>query len=139
MQPHPILVVDDDEDARDYIEQVLKKASLSCDCVPGAAEAIKAMERNLYAVVLADLHMPGMSGSKMISALKQISPLVQVIMLTADASTERVIECVERGAVDFFSKNGDEAPLLDAIRDALERRNRWRACLGHIAWSEVGG
>ncbi len=125
-----ILVVDDDEDIVGMVQTKLAGAGLSSDTACTAKEGLALMRKNLYLVVVLDIHMPGMSGVEMISALKQISPLVQVIMLTADASIERVIDCVDRGVVDFFSKSDPLIQMVESVGTALGRGARWASWMG---------
>lgn len=121
--------MDDDPDVLVLLRAAFARAGLAADTALTAAEAIDRMRQVLYRVVIADIHMPGTSGIQLLSSLKQISPLVQVIMLTADASVERVIECIDRGAADFFSKR-DVQQIVRPVADALARGERWAGCIG---------
>ena len=94
-----VLVVDDDECMVKLLQAKLKTAGIDPSVAYSADEAIQMMTRGLYWIVVADIHMPGMSGVDLVSALKNLSPLVQVIMITSDTSLGRVIECVDRGAI----------------------------------------
>ncbi|MFQ5461873.1 MAG: response regulator [Phycisphaerae bacterium] len=125
MKKTNILIVDDDQDLAALINARLGDEGMASDVAYSADEAIAKMNRGLYDVVVADIHMPGMSGVEMVSALKNANPLVQVIMLTSDVSLGRVVECVDRGAMDFFSKTEDLAALLEAVRAAQRRAVRW--------------
>ena len=120
-----VLVVDDDESMVKLLQAKLKAAGIEPNVAYSADEAIRKMTHGLYWVVVADIHMPGMSGVDLVSALKNLSPLVQVIMLTSDASVGRVIECVDRGAVDFISKSEGLDLLVETVTTALRRGARW--------------
>lgn len=120
-----VLVVDDDESMVKLLQAKLQAAGIDPNVAYSADEAIQKMTRDLYWVVVADIHMPGMSGVELVSALKNLSPLVQVIMLTSDTSLGRVIECVDRGAVDFISKAEDLTLLVETVTAALKRGARW--------------
>lgn len=135
-----VLVVDDDPDVLDVIRVKLQKVGIATDGADSAEQALSLMRQNLYIAAVADIHMPGQSGAAMVSAFKEISPLVQVIMLTADASMSRVIDCVDRGAVDFFSKNDEPALLVEAVANAIQRGVRWRSWIGHrMTPAPIGG
>jgi DNA-binding NtrC family response regulator len=125
-----VLIVDDDQDIRDILQVKLEKTGVHADMAASAEEALAMMNQRLYSVVLADIHMPGMSGVAMVSALKKISPLVQVIMLTADSSIQKVLDCVDRGAADFFSKECQLPLITDAVATAVERVRRWKSWVG---------
>jgi len=124
-----VLVVDDSPMISRLLQSKLGAAGIASDASDSAAKALQMMERNLYFVVVADIHMPGTDGVALLSALKRLSPLVQVIMLTGDASIEQVIECADRGAIDFFSKQEPLPPLTEAVASALARAARWSGWL----------
>ncbi len=130
MASSKVLIVDDDPAITNLVQQLLQKTGIEADTAGSADDALACMEKNSYSIVLLDIHMPGMSGVEAISAFKQRSPLVQVIMLTGDVSVSKVIECVDRGAIDFFSKTENLAALPDAVYAALAKSARW---LGFLA------
>lgn len=125
-----VLVVDDDESIVKLLRAKLEASGIIPHIAYSANEAIDKMPRDLYWVVVADIHMPGTSGVDLISALKNISPLVQVIMLTSDTSVGRVIECVDRGAIDFISKSEGLDLLVETVTAALKRGGRWIGQVG---------
>jgi two-component system response regulator AtoC len=123
------LIVDDDEDVLDAVQCKLAHAGIAADTATSAERALEMMWKNLYLVVVADIHMPGLSGVELVSELKRLSPLVQVIMLTSDSTTQQVIACADRGAADFFSKTQSVDPVVQSVKDALERLDRWAGLL----------
>jgi DNA-binding response OmpR family regulator len=128
---HPkVLVVDDDPDVVALVRLELGRAGIHSDTADTAQAGLSLMQKNLYHVVLLDIHMPGMSGVEMLEALKRHNGLVQVIMLTSDACFERVIECMDRGASDFFSKTSSLHPIVEAVAGALSRAARWTSWMG---------
>lgn len=124
-----VLVVDDSQTISRLLQSRLAAAGIASDTAHSAEKALQMMERHLYFVVVADIHMPGTDGVALLSSLKRVSPLVQVIMLTGDASLEQVIECADRGAIDFFSKQEPLPPLTEAVAAALARAARWAGWL----------
>lgn len=137
MEHKKVMVVDDDEDIRTLVQTTLSLAGIDSDAAATAEEALERMNENLYSVVALDIHMPGMNGVELISRLKKISPLIQIIMLSSDSSMERVVECMDRGAVDFFTKETHQVPLMvEAIGSALGRGARWASWIGtHSGWN----
>ena len=125
-----ILVVDDDDDVVSLVQLEFAKAGIRTDTAASAAEAQGKMERCVYPVVVLDIHMPGMSGVDLLDALKRRNSLVQVIMLTADATLAQVIACMDRGATDFFSKTSALVGVVEAATAALGRAARWLSWLG---------
>jgi DNA-binding NtrC family response regulator len=134
-----VLVIDDDESIAQLVQATLASAGIDSDAARTAEDGIAMMRAHLYRVVALDVHMPGISGIETIAHLKRISPLVQVIMLTSDSSFRNVVECVGRGAVDFFAKDAKQLPLMaESVSVALARGARWASWLGiHSGWDLI--
>jgi DNA-binding NtrC family response regulator len=129
MNQPKVLIVDDDEHVLKLIRLELARAGVPSDGAVTAAEGLAKMKQNLYPVIVSDIHMPGTSGVELLSALKHQSPLAQVIMLTADNTLEQVIDCMDRGAVDFFAKSDPLHLLVAAVGRALGCAARWATWL----------
>lgn len=125
-----VLVVDDDRDMLQMVRMQLARVGIHSDGASTPDEGLAKMERQMYPVAILDIHMPGMSGVDMLEALKRRNSLAQVIMLTSDASMERVIECMDRGAIDFFSKSDPAHMITEAVMSALGRAGRWSNLIG---------
>lgn len=83
------------------------------------------MRTNFYRIVVADILFDGTEDIELIARLKQISPLAQVFVLTRIVSPELMIDCVERGASDCFSKMDDPLQLAAEIVHSQQRAERW--------------
>ena len=129
----PVLVVDDDPSIVSLVQKQLEFAGLEVCVATTGVQAVALMKENLFRVVLADINMPGMDGLKMICALKKISPLVQVVFLTAHASLDRAIDCIDRGACDILSKASDWSLIIPSVLSAMERCARWMTFLNNQA------
>lgn len=120
-----VLMVDDDPIVIKLALRSLGKAGLPCDTAASAEDALKAMRKNLYNVVICDLNLPGMGGVELIGQLKSISPMVQIIVLTGTANLVTLIESLSAGAFDFFEKVQDFRSLVTPVQEALTRAARW--------------
>lgn len=134
-----VLVIDDDESIVRLVQATLASAGIDSDAAYSAEEGIAMMRASLHRVVVLDVHLPEVSGIETIAQFKTISPLVQVIMLTSDSSFQNVVECVGRGAVDFFSKDAKQLRVMaKSVSEALVRGTRWASWLGiHSGWDLV--
>lgn len=90
------------------------------------AEALAALrEGGRYAVIVADMRMPGMDGAALLAEIARLSPLTVRIMLTGNADQETASRAVNEGQVFRFLNKPVEAERLAAALDAgIER---WRA------------
>lgn len=143
----PILLVDDDPRVLSALVRQFEGAFETTTAM-GPAEAIAAVGRALagdvpFAVVVCDMHMPGMNGIECLRLIHQTSPRTVAIMLTGDADQRTAVEAINGGSIfRFFVKPIDSARLADGIAAALrqhdlleaerqlaENEERWRLAL----------
>ena len=74
-------------------------------------------------VIILDVKMPGMDGIETLKAIRQATPLVEVIMLTGHATVETAIDGMKQGAFDYLMKPCDIDNLLDLVKKAKEKRD----------------
>ena len=115
-----ILIVDDEKPLRDMLAKWFAK-TYDCQTAPDA-ETAQAVIRETpdLALVLTDFKMPGMSGLDLARAAKKASPNLAVIILTAHADVNLVIEAMRNGVDDFFQKPVTDLSQLELrIQKAL--------------------
>lgn len=105
-----VLIIDDDEDDRFFMEQAFKTDSPATQLylAPGGQQALDLLNltRPLPDVVLLDLNMPGLSGFEVLKQLKQSTHYQQipvVILTTSDAPADQA-QCRQLGAAEFITK-----------------------------------
>ena len=104
MMKPKILIVDDEKPLRDMLAKWFSR-SYDCLTAPDAAEAMKALEANPdTALMISDYKMPGESGLVLAKKAKAAHPNLAVIILTAHADVNLVIEALRDGVDDFFQK-----------------------------------
>jgi CheY-like chemotaxis protein len=105
--PIDVLLVEDDEEARDVIGHVLVGLGYPCRAVATAEEAQVELTREPAALVLADWNLPGASGLELCHWLKQHHPHTYVILASAYAEEVRRLDGLHGGADDFIVKPTD--------------------------------
>lgn len=117
-----VLLVDDDETTLRSLETMLRAegfaTSMASDGEAGLAEA----RRALPDVVLTDLHMPRMGGVELCTRLKEIDDDLPVIIMTAQADIQSVIESLRERADDFLSKPLECESVIWRVGRAVARR-----------------
>lgn len=116
-EPRTVLVVDDDEDLRAAIRQVLT-ASDRFDVVGEAATgaaAVEAARRLQPDLVLMDVRLPNGDGEEATRLLGSVAPGTKVLAHSASADRSRVLEMVAAGADGYLVKSGNVGELLDAL------------------------
>ena len=117
-----VLLVDDDEDSRIVLTLALRHASID---VIAASDGIEGLQRAREArprVVVADIHMPGMSGFALVRALRDDASLgvLRIIALTAHATRQERDRFLEAGFDGVLFKPIEPRAVVRAVRDALQ-------------------
>ena len=117
-----VLVCDDEAGLREMLGVLLRRAGYEVELVDGVvpAKARLASESPLD-LVICDLAMPDGSGMDVLSAAKQRDDALQVIMITAFATTEQAVEAMRLGAYDYIQKPFKNSELLAQVDKALEK------------------
>jgi DNA-binding NtrC family response regulator len=118
-----VLLVDDEAPFIETLAKRLSKRDLAIVTAFSGAEALQKLdsEANIDIVVL-DVKMPGMDGIETLKAIKNIHPLVEVIMLTGHATVESAIEGMRLGALDYLMKPCDIEVLMAKVQGAKSKK-----------------
>ena len=125
-----ILFVDDDPDFLAAIQRAFRH-SVALDVAASGAEALERLRtQGPYAIIVADLAMPGMDGMALLARVSAEAPEIVQIVLTGDSNIETFAESIERTKVfRYVAKSPDgetlRAVLIDALRE-VERRGEER-------------
>jgi DNA-binding NtrC family response regulator len=116
-----ILIVDDEEPARQGLTALLARWGYDVDEAGDGQEALAKAAAGLPSVVLSDLVMPKMDGLELLRALKTDVPFASVILLTGQGSIDTAVTAMREGAYDYLTKPVDVARLRVLIPKAAER------------------
>lgn len=119
-----ILIVDDEEVVRRSYSRVLSGAHCHTESAVNGDEALRALARAPFDVVLLDLRMPGQDGITVLKAIKQRWPESEVVVITGYPSVETAKEAVRLGACEYLAKPVDPDVVIHATRGAVLRK-RW--------------
>lgn len=126
MSKDKILVVDDEQSMREFLEIALKKEGYEISSASGGKEAMKLLEKEEFDLVISDLRMHKMDGLELLSQIKNMHPEVMVIMVTAFATAETAVKAMKQGAYDYIIKPFEMDELKLIIKNALEKKNLQR-------------
>jgi CheY-like chemotaxis protein/DNA-binding transcriptional ArsR family regulator len=116
-----ILVVDDDQELRTNIAEVLSGAGFETKLAASGEDALARMVEGEFDLVLLDLLMPGMGGMAALEQLKQRFSQSRVVVMTAFATVENAVEAMRKGADDYVTKPFRINDLLATVRRILEQ------------------
>lgn len=115
-----VLLVEDDRSLREALADTLLLAGHDYHAVGSAEEALKAVEREAFSLVVSDVNMPGMDGHQLLGLLRARQPQLPVLLMTAHGAVERAVDAMRQGAADYLVKPFEPKALLDLVsRHAL--------------------
>lgn len=116
-----VLVADDHQANRMVMQRLLEKAGHKVVCVNGGEQVLDMLGDSSFDAVIADLHMPGMSGLDMLKELRVMQasgmPYTPVMILSADVTPDSILRCEQAGARAFLAKPVVATRLLDTLAD----------------------
>jgi DNA-binding response OmpR family regulator len=118
-----VLAVDDEEKIRRLLKAYLDRSGYETLVAGGGAEALSLIEARSPDLVLLDLMLPDMSGESVCRNIREHSPAVPVIMLTAKADEESIIRGLASGADDYITKPFSPRQVVARVQAALRRRS----------------
>src|SRR5258707_6486003 len=119
-QVQHIVVVDDEQPAREMVGDYLRMHGFSVSLCDGGASLRQLIAQKMPDLIVLDLNMPLEDGLSIIRDLKQRTS-VPIIMLTATASAIDRVVGLELGADDYLAKPCELRELLAPIRSVLRR------------------
>lgn len=118
-----VLVVDDEEDYRIIIRDVLTDAGMEVRLAGDGEEGLKALRQAPADIVLVDWMMPRMDGERFSRVLREDRALssIPLIMLTVKRTEDEELEALHFGVDDFLVKPFRPEELLARVKAALRR------------------
>lgn len=115
-----ILIVDDEDDFREIVKDILSGEDFETVGASNGFDAIEIFRNTPCDLVLLDLKMPTMDGIETMQQLKKTAPYVPVIILTAFGDIPAAVEAVKKGAYDFIAKPPEFDKLIAVVKKAAE-------------------
>ncbi len=123
-----VLVVDDNQTMRTILDELLKNWEMAPTCVTSGALALEALERaeasnEPFALVLADVQMPGMDGFSLAEEIRRryAENAPKILMLSSSAQRGEGARCREAGIAAYLSKPVQQSELLNTILYVMAR------------------
>lgn len=115
-----ILLVEDDRALREALGDTLELGGCAYRAVSCAEDALQAVAREPFGLVISDVNMPGMDGHQLLARLRVLHPQLPVLLMTAHGAVERAVDAMRCGAADYLVKPFEPRALLDLVaRHAL--------------------
>ncbi|MBS1954151.1 MAG: response regulator transcription factor [Cyanobacteria bacterium SZAS-4] len=128
-----VLLAEDDDYLFAALSMALQRRGYNVEAVKTGTEAQAALLTNVFDILLLDLGLPGLDGTKVLAELRSRGEVMPVIIMTARDGLEDRIEGLDLGANDYLVKPFDFRELEARMRAAL-RKSHW----GNKVEMEVG-
>lgn len=116
-----ILVVEDNVELADWLVRTLRKDGYTVDNIANGSDADFALKSEIYALVILDLSLPGLSGNEVLKRLRARANQTPVLVLTANNTLQSRVSGLDQGADDYLAKPFDIEELEARIRVLVRR------------------
>ncbi|WP_350335326.1 sigma-54-dependent transcriptional regulator [Coralliovum pocilloporae] len=124
MPPHKdhvrVLIVEDTPSLATLYQNQLQVAGIAGDIVETGSDALEALCKQTYDVMLLDLQLPDQDGCSVLASAERAGVSVTTIMITAHGSVNIAVEAMRHGAYDFLMKPVSSERLVTSVRNAVE-------------------
>ncbi len=114
-----VLVVDDEEQVRTFLAELLGSSGYQVRCASSGSQALEMLSGGSFDVVLMDVMMPELSGLEVLRRYRASGGNAPVIVLSALSGAEDAMRAMKLGASDYLSKPFSHEELEDAMARAL--------------------
>jgi len=123
-QAERLLVVDDELPNRDMLSRRLRRAGYAVETAADGTDALLALSRGHFDLLLLDIMMPVMSGLELLKHIRNTfsSSLLPIIMVSARNESDLIVQALSTGANDYITKPIDFSVALARIQSQLARK-----------------
>jgi two-component system, NtrC family, response regulator PilR len=118
-----ILIVDDEQSIREFLEILLKKRGHEVEAIGDVTEALQRVAGDEFDLVITDLRLGKATGLDVLEAVKRFHPATEVVMITAFATADNAIAAMKAGAYDYVTKPFKVDEIGVVVQKALEKRS----------------
>ena len=99
-----ILIIEDDSKMRDGLVEILSDEGYNIESAENGQVGLEKIKKKEFDVILTDLIMPVMGGMEVLTEIKHIKPMANVIIITAFGTIENAVDAIKAGASDYITK-----------------------------------
>ena len=116
-----VLILDDEPIVCKRLKPSLEKLGFEVDTFTRGFEALQAVEKSRYDIIVTDLKMEGMDGMRFLQEAKKLYPETEVIVITGFATMETAKESFKKGVFDFIAKPFNLNEIQKVVQRAADK------------------
>jgi len=121
MSQGKLLIADDEKHVAEGLQMLLAEEGFDTETATDGKEAWEKVQQAEYALVLADLNMPKMSGLELFAKMREADIDSEFIVITGSATVDSAVEAMRSGAYDYLTKPLDMERLRALVSRAAEK------------------
>ncbi len=114
-----ILIIEDKKSLAEMLKKALQLEGYEVKCAFSLKEGLERFSTNAFDAIVADLKLPDGDSIDIIKLIREQSPQIPIIIMTAYGSIEVAVKAVKEGAYDFITKPFDPDHLLMLLKKAI--------------------
>ena len=118
---YSVLVIDDEANIRKTLEGVLSDDGYRVQQAEDGVQGLEVLSRSIVDAVLLDVWMPGIDGLETLKRIREVYPILPVIMISGHGTIDTAVKAVKAGAFDFIEKPISHTKLLITLSRAIEQ------------------
>ncbi len=115
-----VWIIDDDSSIRWVLEKALAKAAIATSSFENAEDALLQLKNSQPDVIISDIRMPGMGGLELLERLREETPELPVIVITAHSDLDSAVAAYHGGAFEYLPKPFDIEEVVDKVQRACQ-------------------
>src|SRR5262245_7452729 len=119
--PH-LLFIDDEATLRGLMAERLTERGFEVVEADSGERALELLDQFAFDIVITDLRLPGIDGSRVIEAARDRYPGIVAIVITGFGTVKDAVDAIKRGASDFIAKPFQFDELIHKLQKAMEQR-----------------
>lgn len=116
-----VLIIDDENQLRGLLARIIGLEGYGVLQADSCKTGLKQLEAGNPEIVICDVRLLDGSGVDLVTEMKRLKPLTEIILLTAHGNIQDGVQAIKNGAFDYITKGDDNNKIIPLISRALEK------------------
>lgn len=116
-----VLIIDDEDQLRRLLARIIGLEGYEVIQADSCRNGLKQLEQLSPEVVICDVRLPDGSGVELVTEMKRLRPLTEIILLTAHGNIPDGVQAIKNGAFDYITKGDDNNKIIPLLSRAVEK------------------